>query len=953
MSALLLAALLPAQGVVNPSLLAHLPDDAKAQQSPLRTVMLGSGPAVVHVAVEVKGRNVFRIERPSSGVVIGKSGLVLTFWSLVREAEGAADKRVLVQLADLERTELPCAIVAHDDASGLALLQAEVPAGTTLPAVALAVSPPAAGTPALVVSNHDGKDQVAFAGVVMAAVGGTTLDGRAFAAKDLLLTDANLDERDQGAGLFDDHGRLLGLCDVSHLARPVPEPTLRDLMAPSFGVVVPAAAAHKAFAGKLGGVHVDAQPGALAPTAAVVQKVAPSIVSVWAGEGELPAIGDLDPYATERRPGLGSGVIVGKQGLVLTNLHVVHDADAVTVRLLDGRKFAARTIKTYAAGNLALLQLDLPAGASVPAAPCGGGEVLLGETVLGIGNPFGHTLTVSQGALSQKRAGGLLQADPNLGNQNGGGALVDLSGRVCGIVDGGAIDKVERAWRRQGDQAKTETNLSTCLSMDAVRQVFAAELAAGAGADESIRTPPAADLAAREDATTRMVQKVAAAMLNVYISWSSAQQDEDSNPFAAAKEPVIMTQSLGSGVVIDGSGLALTNWHVVDDATEPDGSMRKDHVVHVRGFDGKVVEAKVLSISREDDLALLQLVMPADRTLTAVQLGNSTSLQPGETVVAIGNPLGFANTITKGIVSAKNQGIQIKGRWAKMENLLETDAAINGGNSGGALLDLSGRLVGINSAGSHGASARGYAIAVDHVRQQVLGLLLSPEKLRSQNLGLRVVDQDGVVVVATVDPFGPGARAGVVVGDVVQAMGEHRITWSVGFAMTLLHWPAGTAAPLHLERGGKTRTVAVEPMSAAAWAVHRQTGCDLVAVNLHQEPELVRSAWVALQRTFTGDPRAVPAELPETVLRIARVQPGVQKEDVLLKVGDLLLAVELQQENSSGQAAQLRRLSTVAEVQELFNDRLLGSYEGRVFRCWCWRDGAVHKVALMATRLML
>ena len=100
-------------------------------------------------------------------------------------------------------------------------------------------------------------------------------------------------------------------------------------------------------------------------------------------------------------------------------------------------------------------------------------------------------------------------------------------------------------------------------------------------------------------------------------------------------------------------------------------------------------------------------------------------------MLAIGNPHGFANTVTRGVVTAKGQGIRVKGRWAKLENLLETDAAINGGNSGGALLDLDGRLVGINTAGSHGAASRGYAIPVDHVRQRVLDLLLSPEKLRS------------------------------------------------------------------------------------------------------------------------------------------------------------------------------------------------------------------------------
>jgi S1-C subfamily serine protease len=123
---------------------------------------------------------------------------------------------------------------------------------------------------------------------------------------------------------------------------------------------------------------------------------------------------------------------------------------------------------------------------------------------------------------------------------------------------------------------------------------------------------------------------------------------------------------------------------------------------------------RVLSISREDDLSLLQLELePGEVRGRSRQFRRAGDRRER---AAIGNPHGAANTITFGVVSAKDQELRVRGRWAKLEHLIETDAAINGGNSGGALLDMNGRLVGINSAGGGTFTNRGYAIAVDHVR---------------------------------------------------------------------------------------------------------------------------------------------------------------------------------------------------------------------------------------------
>src|SRR5690606_10026338 len=113
-----------------------------------------------------------------------------------------------------------------------------------------------------------------------------------------------------------------------------------------------------------------------------------------------------------------------------------------------------------------------------------------------------------------------------------------------------------------------------------------------------------AEEARRRNLVSQVVEETAESHVNVYVSWSSKQSDEEENPFLETK-PTIRTRGLGSGVIITEDGLAITNWHVVDGATERDGSMRPDHAVHVRLRSGKQYETTVLSISRVDDLALL------------------------------------------------------------------------------------------------------------------------------------------------------------------------------------------------------------------------------------------------------------------------------------------------------------------------------------------------------------
>lgn len=953
---LFVAGTLCAQGTVNPTLLRAAGDEAVSPARSAGTAGLVAKVrnSVVWVAVEVDRTAGNFFARASSGVIVDASGLIVTWGHLVQEVVDASDRRLLVQLDDAANTQLPATIVRVDEGSGLALLRV-VPPPAGLQAAAIGADMVSPGEPVLVLGRPHGKEMLAWAGVASASLASVTLHGRAFAPAELFLADTRNDERGDGAPVFDAHGRLAGLYASEHVLRDKPEPTLAELKMPSFGVVVPAGRLRRAFAAEFAPaanptLHKvgPAEPEHRQVTA--VRAIAPTVVSVWCGGGEWPQLGGKDPGGVVRRAGLGSGVVLSRTGLVVTNAHFV-DVGPPRVRLADGRTFAASIVEKLSANNLALLQLELPTGDALQAADCNGnGDAILGEVVLAIGNPLGSQVVVTAGVVSalRLRDGSRIQADANLGNQNGGGAVVDVSGRLLGIGDAGAVDPIELQYGMRGDRVTTETNLSTFVAIARVRKLFA-EALAKAGADEPIRArlvTAAAERKQRETALTAMVNKCAGAMLNVYIAKNTAVAKEtDLFP----PEPRWRKLSQGSGVIIDPTGLAISNWHVVDEATRPDGSMVADHKVTALAFGGKEYPARVLSISREHDLSLLQLELEAGQTVPAVEFGSSEALALGEAVAAIGNPHGQENSITFGVVTAKGQNTRVRGRHAKLEPLIETDAAINGGNSGGALLDMNGRLVGINTAGGGTFNNKGFAIEVDHVRKQVLTLLLAAYKLRSPDLGLRVIDDDGKVLVMDTDLRGAAAEAGVRSGDRIVALNDTPITWSPGWAMQLLQQVPGVEMTLHLERGGAPMAIRVKPHSAAAWAVVRQSGLLVRDFAFAEDPDRVQAAAIAFHRQTTGDAQGAPASIPEQVVVVERVFPGEQPAEADVQASDFLLAVELLREDGGEAVRQV--VTGVEAVRDLWNDRRLGDYDGLKWRCWIARGAEVKQVEIRSRRL--
>ncbi|MEG0184416.1 MAG: Do family serine endopeptidase [Stenotrophomonas sp.] len=268
-----------------------------------------------------------------------------------------------------------------------------------------------------------------------------------------------------------------------------------------------------------------------------------------------------------------------------------------------------------------------------------------------------------------------------------------------------------------------------------------------------------------------------------------------------------INESLGSGVIIDANaGLVLTNHHVIDNADD----------VQVTLADGRTVKAEFIGSDRDTDIALIRI--PADK-LTALPLGNSDQLRVGDFVVAIGNPFGFSQTVTSGIVSAVGRsGI----RGLGYQNFIQTDASINPGNSGGALVNLQGQLVGINTASFNpqgsmaGNIGLGLAIPSNLARDVVDQLVKHGVVVRgtlgveAQNLtqqiaqGLGLNEARGALVTRVLAGSG-AAAAGLRPGDVVVSANGQRVDSAQALHNMEGLAPVGSTLTLDIRRDGKAQ----------------------------------------------------------------------------------------------------------------------------------------------------
>lgn len=264
-----------------------------------------------------------------------------------------------------------------------------------------------------------------------------------------------------------------------------------------------------------------------------------------------------------------------------------------------------------------------------------------------------------------------------------------------------------------------------------------------------------ADVDIRRDAVVQAVEKVMPCVVNV----ATESLVEARNPIEELFYGSRTHSSLGSGVIISDDGYLLTNLHVVNRATR----------IQVKLSDaagGGVYDVQhVYVVTPKQDVALLKIIPKyKGEKFKAVQFAKNDDLLLGETVLALGNPFGLGESVSRGILSSKSRAPAKQGQDLQMENWLQTDALINPGNSGGPLIDLRGQLIGINVAILEGAQGIGFAIPIKEVRA-ALGEMFNPETA-SRWFGARV-GVDAPLVVQAVEEHSPAARADLQKGDTI------------------------------------------------------------------------------------------------------------------------------------------------------------------------------------------
>jgi serine protease Do len=297
-------------------------------------------------------------------------------------------------------------------------------------------------------------------------------------------------------------------------------------------------------------------------------------------------------------------------------------------------------------------------------------------------------------------------------------------------------------------------------------------------------------------------------------------------------------RGLGSGFVINKAGIILTNNHVVAGADE----------VWVQLSDERRFEARVVGTDPSTDVAVVKLSRPPT-DLRPVQIGNSDQVRVGDYVLAIGNPLGLGQTVTMGIVSAKNR--MLGGRITQYEDFIQTDAAINQGNSGGPLFNFKGEVIGINSAILNPAIAMnvGFAIPINLARQISDQIQRSGSVARGY-LGVGTEDMtadkaarlgmpfEPGALVNVVNPGSPAAAAGLRSNDVITEVAGHRIDGSASLQRVIQSRAPREAVDVVFVRGGRRAVAKVQLGENAALAGAHVLGMQLVPLSHSETAEI-------------------------------------------------------------------------------------------------------------------
>jgi len=405
-----------------------------------------------------------------------------------------------------------------------------------------------------------------------------------------------------------------------------------------------------------------------------------------------------------------------------------------------------------------------------------------------------------------------------------------------------------------------------------------------------------------------IVKKVAPSVVKIEIKIKEAPQNQlqglPDDPFfrqffggrRQLNAPPQVEHGVGSGVIVTKDGYILTNNHVVDDASE----------VKVTLLDGRVFTAKVIGKDPKSDVAVVKIEA---RDLPAITFADSDKCEVGDLVLAVGNPFGIDQSVTRGIVSAKDR----QAMDLAYQDFIQTDAAINPGNSGGALVDADGRLIGINTAiysRSGGNQGVGFAIPTDlakgvmeslikygKVTRGYLGVTLQPmTPLLAKKFDLK---NDSGALVSDVAPSGPADKSGVKSGDVIEKFNGALVPDSRHLQMDVAQLAPGDTVPVEVLRDGSTKTLKVK--------IGNWPGSEQVANNNGSDSGKADTLQGVAVTDLDSQGRQ-QYNIPEQVKQgavVTQVDPDSAAAEAGLKPGDVILEINRHEVASADDAVKL------------------------------------------------